>query len=80
MSKTTRATQMLTKAGIVFSAVTYDYDPNAERIGLQAAQAIGAEPDLVLKAHGRSGRQGGLRGRTIRPRGEHEETGGGLWR
>ncbi len=49
MSKTTRATQMLTKAGIVFTAVTYDYDPNAERIGLQAAQAIGAEPHLVLK-------------------------------
>ena len=49
MSKTTRATQMLTKAGIVFTAVTYEYDPNAERIGLQAAQAIGAEPHLVLK-------------------------------
>lgn len=49
MSKTTRATQMLTKAGIVFTAVTYEYDPNADRIGLQAAQAIGAEPHLVLK-------------------------------
>lgn len=49
MSKTTRATQTLTKAGIAFTAVTYDYDPNAERIGLQAAEAIGAEPHLVLK-------------------------------
>ncbi len=49
MSKTTRATQMLTKAGISFTSVTYEYDPNAERIGLQAAQAIGAEPHLVLK-------------------------------
>ncbi len=49
MSKTTRATQTLSKAGIVFTAVTYEYDPNAERIGLQAAQAIGAEPHLVLK-------------------------------
>lgn len=49
MSKTTRATQVLTKAGISFTTVAYDYDPNAERIGLQAAQAIGAEPHLVLK-------------------------------
>jgi Cys-tRNA(Pro)/Cys-tRNA(Cys) deacylase len=49
MSKTTRATQVLTKAGIAFTTVTYDYDPNAERIGLQAAEAIGAEPQLVLK-------------------------------
>ncbi|KXG84306.1 Cys-tRNA(Pro) deacylase [Agrobacterium bohemicum] len=49
MSKTTRATQTLTKAGISFTTVTYEYDPNAERIGLQAAEAIGAEPHLVLK-------------------------------
>ncbi len=49
MSKTTRATQVLTKAGISFTTVTYDYDPNAERIGLQAAEAIGAAPHLVLK-------------------------------
>ncbi|XUY26967.1 Cys-tRNA(Pro) deacylase [Agrobacterium sp. rho-8.1] len=49
MSKTTRATQVLSKAGITFTTVTYDYDPNAERIGLQAAEAIGAEPHLVLK-------------------------------
>ncbi|MGU4174194.1 hypothetical protein [Pseudomonas aeruginosa] len=41
MSKTTRATQMLTKAGVAFTTVTYDYDPNADRIGLQAAEAIG---------------------------------------
>jgi Cys-tRNA(Pro)/Cys-tRNA(Cys) deacylase len=49
MSKTTRATQMLTKAGVAFTAVTYDYDPNAERIGLQAAEAIGEAPHRVLK-------------------------------
>src|SRR6218665_2817682 len=49
MSKTTRATQTLTKAGIPFTTVTYDYDPNAERIGLQAAEAIGEEPHRVLK-------------------------------
>ena len=49
MSKTTRATQMLTKASIAFTTVTYDYDPNADRIGLQAAEAIGEAPHLVLK-------------------------------
>ncbi|CUX37239.1 Cys-tRNA(Pro) deacylase [Agrobacterium genomosp. 3] len=49
MSKTTRATQMLSKAGIAFTTVTYDYDPNADRIGLQAAEAIGEAPHLVLK-------------------------------
>lgn len=49
MSKTTRATQTLAKAGVSFETVTYDYDPNAERIGLQAAEAIGEEPHRVLK-------------------------------
>lgn len=49
MSKTTRATQTLTRAGIAFSLHTYDYDPNAERIGLQAAEAIGEAPHRVLK-------------------------------
>lgn len=49
MSKTTRATQALAKAGIDFTAHTYVYDPGAERIGLQAAEAIGEEPHRVLK-------------------------------
>jgi len=49
MSKTTRATQMLNKAGVAFTTVTYDYDPNADRIGLQAAESIGEPPHLVLK-------------------------------
>ncbi|MGF9693659.1 Cys-tRNA(Pro) deacylase [Rhizobium sp. 0TCS1.26] len=49
MSRTTRATQALTKASIPFTVLVYDYDPNAERIGLQAAEAIGAHPSLVLK-------------------------------
>lgn len=49
MSKTTRATQALAKAGIAFSVHLYDYDPDAERIGLQAAEAIGEEPRRVLK-------------------------------
>ncbi len=49
MSKTTRATQMLARAGVAFSVHTYDYDPDAERIGLQAAEALGEDPRRVLK-------------------------------
>ena len=44
MSRATPATLALAKAGVVFDVVTYDYDPNARRIGLQAADAIGAPP------------------------------------
>ncbi|SCX95818.1 Cys-tRNA(Pro) deacylase [Microvirga guangxiensis] len=49
MSKTTRATQALQQAGVSFTVHAYEYDPNAERIGLQAAEAIGADPNSVLK-------------------------------
>ena len=49
MSKTTRATQVLTQAGVAFTVHTYDYDPNAERVGMQAAEALGEEPLRVLK-------------------------------
>lgn len=49
MSKTTPATQALSKAGIAFSLGTYDYDPNAERVGLQAAEAMGVPADQVFK-------------------------------
>jgi Cys-tRNA(Pro)/Cys-tRNA(Cys) deacylase len=49
MSKTTRATQALAQLGVAFTLHSYDYDPDAERIGLQAAEAIGAEPRRVLK-------------------------------
>ena len=49
MSKKTRATEMLEKKGIAYSLHTYDYDPDADRIGLQAAEALGQRPDRVLK-------------------------------
>jgi Cys-tRNA(Pro)/Cys-tRNA(Cys) deacylase len=49
MSKTTRATQALTRLGVKFALHTYDYDPDADRIGLQAAEALGVEPRRVLK-------------------------------
>jgi len=49
MSKTTRATQTLDRLKITYTTVSYDYNPNADRIGLQAAEAIGEEPKRVLK-------------------------------
>ena len=49
MSKTTRATQALEGAGVAFTLHTYDYDPDAPRIGLQAAEALGEDPCRVLK-------------------------------
>ena len=49
MSKTTRATQALDKAGVAYAVHTYDYDPNAERVGLHAAESLGVSPAIVLK-------------------------------
>lgn len=49
MSKATRATTMLDKAGVAFTIHTYDYDPEADHIGLQAAEALGEPPARVLK-------------------------------
>jgi Cys-tRNA(Pro)/Cys-tRNA(Cys) deacylase len=49
MSKSTRATLALDKAGISFTLHAYDYDPDAEQIGLQAADALGVAPRRVLK-------------------------------
>src|ERR1700761_3663069 len=49
MSKTTRATQALEQAGVAFTVHSYDYDPDAPRIGLQAAEALGEDPARVLK-------------------------------
>ncbi len=49
MAQTTPATLALRKLGIAFDLVTYDYDPGAERVGLQAAEAIGEAPHRVLK-------------------------------
>ncbi|KTE25745.1 MULTISPECIES: Cys-tRNA(Pro) deacylase [unclassified Sphingopyxis] len=49
MARTTPATRALEKAGIAFETRTYDYDPGADRIGVQAAEALGEEPRRVLK-------------------------------
>jgi Cys-tRNA(Pro)/Cys-tRNA(Cys) deacylase len=49
MAKSTPATLALEKAGVVFKLYEYEYDPNAERIGMQAAEALGIEPARLLK-------------------------------
>src|SRR5262245_7513792 len=49
MSKMTRATKALEQAGAAFTVHTYDYDPDADSIGLQAASALGEDPARVLK-------------------------------
>ncbi|MEP3438742.1 MAG: Cys-tRNA(Pro) deacylase, partial [Hoeflea sp.] len=49
MAKTTRATQALARSGIEFSVHSYEYDPDAERIGMQAAEALDEPPARVLK-------------------------------
>jgi len=49
VSRTTPATLALDRAGVAYTLATYDYDPAADRIGLQAAEAIGAPASEVLK-------------------------------
>lgn len=49
MATSTPATKALEKAGISFSITQYDYDPGDERVGLQAARAIGEDPARVFK-------------------------------
>ncbi len=49
MSRATRATKMLEELGVAFTVSSYNYDPDAERIGLQAAEALGEPPERVLK-------------------------------
>ena len=49
MSRSTPATLALDRAGVAYTLATYDYDPNADRIGLQAAEALSAPPAEVLK-------------------------------
>ncbi|MCZ4289411.1 Cys-tRNA(Pro) deacylase [Hoeflea alexandrii] len=49
MAKTTRATTALARLGVAFTVHSYDYDPHADSIGLQAAEALGEHPSRVLK-------------------------------
>ncbi len=49
MAQTTAATLALKRLGIAFTLHDYPYDPNAVRVGLQAAEALGEPPQRVLK-------------------------------
>lgn len=49
MARSTPATRALQKAGVAFTLHEYDYDPDAARIGMQAAEALGIEPARLLK-------------------------------
>jgi len=39
----------LAAAGAKFEVITYDYDPDADRIGMQAAISLGVAASIVLK-------------------------------
>lgn len=45
----TPATVALTRAGIDYRVRAYEHDPRAESYGLEAAQALGADPARVFK-------------------------------
>ncbi len=49
MAKTTPATLALDKAKVAYDLHVYDYDPDAPRVGLQAAESLGVPPAQVLK-------------------------------
>ena len=49
MSKTTPGTLYLTQAGIAFELHPYAYDPDAPRVGLQAAEALNVDPAQTFK-------------------------------
>jgi Cys-tRNA(Pro)/Cys-tRNA(Cys) deacylase len=49
MAKSTPATLALAQAGVSFRLATYDYDPDAPRVGLQAAEGLGVPAERVLK-------------------------------
>jgi Cys-tRNA(Pro)/Cys-tRNA(Cys) deacylase len=50
VSKATRATKALEQAGVSFTVHSYDYDPDADKIGIQAAEALNEAPERVLAA------------------------------
>jgi Cys-tRNA(Pro)/Cys-tRNA(Cys) deacylase len=48
-TRSTPATMAVQKAGVAFTLHEYDYDPNADSVGLQAAAALGVDPARLLK-------------------------------
>ena len=49
MSRKTPATTALDRLQVAYGLVEYHYDPDAAQIGLQAAEALGESPAIVLK-------------------------------
>jgi Cys-tRNA(Pro)/Cys-tRNA(Cys) deacylase len=49
MSRTTPGTLALIRLGTAFTLHPYDYDPDAPRIGLYAAETLGLDPAQVFK-------------------------------
>jgi Cys-tRNA(Pro)/Cys-tRNA(Cys) deacylase len=49
MALSTPATLALARLAVPFELHTYEYDPDAERVGLHAAAALGELPQRVLK-------------------------------
>ena len=49
MSHTTQGTLLLDSLGIAYELHPYAYDPEAPRVGLQAAEALGLEPGQTFK-------------------------------
>jgi Cys-tRNA(Pro)/Cys-tRNA(Cys) deacylase len=49
MSHTTQGTLLLDSLGIAYELHPYAYDPEAPRVGLQAAEALGLEPVQAFK-------------------------------
>lgn len=46
---TTQATLALDEAGVAYTSHPYEHDPGAESYGLEAAEALGVEPEQVFK-------------------------------
>jgi len=49
MAKATPTTRALDQAKVAYALHEYDYDPDAPPIGMQAAEALGIEPQRLLK-------------------------------
>lgn len=49
MVRATPATRFLEMAGVAFALHEYDYESGADRIGVQAATALGVDPRILLK-------------------------------
>ncbi|MEI9965441.1 MAG: Cys-tRNA(Pro) deacylase [Caulobacteraceae bacterium] len=49
MARSTPATRALTEQGVSFTLRAYDYDPGDQRVGLQAAEALGEPAHRLLK-------------------------------